>query len=450
VILAEWGYKVLTVDWDIEAPGLNHYFEERSVESKRGVVEFLADVQASRKRTWDAYVTPVRLPSAKGSLYLMPAVARAGDYARAVQDLDWDRLYRKHDLGAELEDLRSQWTENFDFILLDSRTGITDFSGLTTAQLPDILAFMFTANDQSLKGCADVARRAMAAQRNMPFDRPPILPLPIPARFEQREEYEQAQKWRRKFKTELTPFFNHWAPVNSDIMKLIDLVTIPYVPRWTFGEELAVLEEIAGPDGVRSPSHLASYSCETLAALISSEFSRIQLLTSSRDEYVHSARTRAPTGAPQAVQPINIYFSVGLDQRAQKLRDTIVFSAPLEVGGPVLPLGATSPERGSISLRKISRTDIERANAYVILIDQSFLASPWLQSEVEEIIRQSLRSEVPKAIIPVVLPKAETTFSRSKLGSFNAIFLKHENPARWRLDPLFERLRQQIHLGVGL
>ncbi|MEA3065709.1 MAG: hypothetical protein QOJ27_2161, partial [Sphingomonadales bacterium] len=437
------------VDWDIEAPGLDHYFRDLEKKPRYGVVEFLTDVRKSRSRDWHAYTTRVRLPSAKGSLHVMPAVAGKGDYARAVQDLDWDALYRDKSLGAKLEALRGHWTEKFDFILVDSRTGITDFSGLTTAQLPDILAFMFTANEQSLMGCADVARRAMAAQRQMPLDRAPIVPLPIPARFEQREEYERAKQWRIRFKKELRPFFDTWVPIGSDMLKLIDLLTIPYVPRWTFGEELAVLEEKAGPSGVRSPSHLASYACETLAALISNEFSKIELLTSSRDEYVHNARARAPTGAMETIQPINIYFSVSTDPRAQMVRQQVLSSVSFELGVPVVPLGAAQVEPGSISLRKVSRPEIERANAYVIVVDESFGRTSWLQEEVEEIVRQSLRSEYPRAIIPVVLPKAEQAFTRSKLGSFNAIYLKHSNPERWRLDSLFERLRLQSTLASG-
>lgn len=447
VVLAEWGYNVLAVDWDIEAPGLTHYFKLLDKKPRYGVVEFLTDVRASRSRDWHAYITRVQLGGAKGSLHLMPAVAGKGDYARAVQELDWDSLYSDHGLGAKLEALRRHWTEKFDFVLVDSRTGITDFSGLTTAQLPDILAFMFTANEQSLLGCVDVARRAMAAQRQMPLDRAPIVPLPIPARFEQREEYERAKQWRLRFKKELRPFFDTWAPVGSDILKLIDLLTIPYVPRWTFGEELAVLEERAGPSGVRSPSHLASYACETLAALISNEFSKIQLLTSSRDEYVHNARARAPTGGNEAVQPINIYFSVSADPRAQMVREQVLSSVSFELGVPVVTLGATAAESGAISLRKVSRPEIEQANAYVIVIDEGFGRSSWLQEEVEEIVRQSLRSDYPRAIIPVVLPKAEQSFARSKLGSFNAIYLKHSNPERWRFEPLFERLRLQTALA---
>jgi len=28
VLLAKWGYKTLIVDWDLEAPGLEHFFKK--------------------------------------------------------------------------------------------------------------------------------------------------------------------------------------------------------------------------------------------------------------------------------------------------------------------------------------------------------------------------------------------------------------------------------------
>ena len=77
----------------------------------------------------------------------------------------------------------------FDFIFVDSRTGVTDFSGITTVLLPDVLIFQFTANNQSLQGSCDVVRRAKEARQQLPLDRPALLTMPIPSRFEQREEY---------------------------------------------------------------------------------------------------------------------------------------------------------------------------------------------------------------------------------------------------------------------
>jgi Mrp family chromosome partitioning ATPase len=41
VILAQWGYRVLAIDWDIEAPGVGHYFRRYIRDAAPGVVDFL-------------------------------------------------------------------------------------------------------------------------------------------------------------------------------------------------------------------------------------------------------------------------------------------------------------------------------------------------------------------------------------------------------------------------
>jgi len=193
----------------------------------------------------------------------MPASEIGGpDYVEAVQRLAWDDLYLEHDLGARLETLRAGWVQNFDLVLLDSRTGVTDFSGIITVQLPDVLAFLFTANNQSLIGCCDIARRAMAAKTKLAIDRPALVPLPLPAKFEMHEEYDRAQFWRGQFARQLEPFFNVWAPSTVNPSALIEILTIPYVPRWTFGEDLAALAEPPSSAGTRTASLSMTYSLE--------------------------------------------------------------------------------------------------------------------------------------------------------------------------------------------
>jgi MinD-like ATPase involved in chromosome partitioning or flagellar assembly len=231
VILAQWGLRVLAVDWDIEAPGLNHYFERLSSGSSPGVLDFLADCNAGAPRPWDHYVQPVNIPECQGALSLMPAASAGGtDYARIAQELNWDDLYSNHNLGARLEDLRARWIEQFDVVLIDSRTGVTDFSGITTVQLPDFLVFFFTANRQSLYGCRDVVRRAMDARKRLPIDRPALVPIPIPSKFELREEYDRANIWRREFATTLREFLAVWLPQLALAERLVEKLLIPYVP----------------------------------------------------------------------------------------------------------------------------------------------------------------------------------------------------------------------------
>jgi hypothetical protein len=443
VILAQWGSKVLVVDWDIEAPGLNHYFAPFAKEMRAGVLDFLHDCSRDKPHSGIFYTTKLELPGQIGSLHLMPAAAEGGtDYAGLVQGLDWDELYNKHALGMHLEALRTTWITEFDLVLVDSRTGVTDFSGLTTAQLPDVLAFMFTANAQSLIGCADIARRAMEARRRMPVDRPALLPLPIPARFEQREEYDRARAWRERFVTELAPFLDIWAPTGVDPSKLIDLLTIPYVPRWTFGEELACLLEPAGTSGTRAPGQAASYACETLAALLIQGFAKVDLLVSSRDEYVHSARSIAQSRRPSIAGSPKIFISYSrsdsdnkavvqsiaraLQNAPDKRREVFFDTEDLGLG-----------ENWTAHLLP----EIEQSDAYIVVIDRSFAKSSSQHAETEWLLRQSLRSEQgTKTIIPIVMRGGEESFNASRLADYQAIFLDPNIEVAEQLTPVIARL----------
>ena len=118
----------------------------------------------------------------------------------------------------------------------------------------------------------------METRLRLPLGRPALLPLPIPAKFEQREEYDRAQSWRAQFARELAPFLNTWASRSNDYLRLVDMLTVPYVPRWTFGEDLAVMDELASPGGTWSASFPASYALETIAAVLANGFDKIDLL----------------------------------------------------------------------------------------------------------------------------------------------------------------------------
>ena len=52
------------------------------------------------------------------------------DFISDVQDLDWSALFQEHDLGRYLIRLRKQWAAAYDFVLIDSRTGINDIGGV--------------------------------------------------------------------------------------------------------------------------------------------------------------------------------------------------------------------------------------------------------------------------------------------------------------------------------
>jgi hypothetical protein len=69
----------------------------------------------------------------------------------------------------------------YDYVLIDSRTGVSDTSGICTMQMPDTLVVCFTLNHQSIKGALAVAHSVKEA-------RPEMRIFPVPMRIDGSEE----------------------------------------------------------------------------------------------------------------------------------------------------------------------------------------------------------------------------------------------------------------------
>ena len=185
-LLGRWGLRVLCVDWDLEAPGLSHYFDSPDQEAGvkplfddgvPGLVESLSDFRSdpTTDLVWNDRI--ILLPSTATPRVSLLKVGRVdATYSQRLHDLDWHQLYRSG-LGEALQDLFATLRQEYDFILIDARTGVTDFSGITNAQLPDILVFLFTSNEQSFEGAKDVARRAVAERNRLQLDLLPTISL---------------------------------------------------------------------------------------------------------------------------------------------------------------------------------------------------------------------------------------------------------------------------------
>lgn len=292
-ILARWGHSVLCVDWDLEAPGMHHYFARWVTRDLgRGVVEWISEFAAGAPMSWRDCTVRLKLPELPGRIDFLPAGRFDETYPQRMQEISWETLYAERDLGRYLEDFRKEVLAEYDFVLVDSRTGITDIGGICTAQLPDILVLCLTANNQSLLGVLDVARRAAAARNRMPYGRGGFLALPVLCRFDASEEYHRAAHWRRRVSDELEVLYQHWAPASVTPLDLVERTTVPYVPIWSFGEELPALSERA------SDPLLITASLETITAMLVHRLGKIPVLLSGRESYLAAAQTAAArTGA---------------------------------------------------------------------------------------------------------------------------------------------------------
>jgi MinD-like ATPase involved in chromosome partitioning or flagellar assembly len=166
--LAKMGRKVLLVDFDLEAPGLETFDHLRPPQPHPGMVEYVTEYRrtncAPDVRDYIYSAGPVAKKG--GQLWVMPAGRRDAQYQSSLAKIDWIRLYREEDGFLLLEDTKAQWEQEFkpDYVLIDSRTGHTDVEGICTRQLPDAVVVLFFPNEQNLVGLKDVCRRIRAEQ----------------------------------------------------------------------------------------------------------------------------------------------------------------------------------------------------------------------------------------------------------------------------------------------
>src|SRR3954447_1205614 len=94
ILLARWGHRVLTIDWDPEAPGLHQYFAPLlTTPPATGVVDLVEDFTAGVVRETKHYVT--HLNAEDGVVDLIAAGHKDDEYARRVQNTDWTTLYEQ-------------------------------------------------------------------------------------------------------------------------------------------------------------------------------------------------------------------------------------------------------------------------------------------------------------------------------------------------------------------
>ena len=292
-MLAKWRKKVLIVDWDLEAPGLEHFFpKSRGLDltsRAEGLVELLNELSpgtsdAETKRAWRSRLIELQ-PRSGVYISLLTAGSRSETYFQNVRNFDVEAFYEEKKGGRILETLRSQWKDAYDFVLIDSRTGITDLGGVCTIQMPDILVLLFTATEQSLIGAVRVAAKATLERQKLPFDRSLMPILPVPSKFDTQPEPRLLSRWLGRFQESVSPLYETWLPKTVNPRDFLEITKIPYVSFFSFGEGLPVIQP-----GTSDPTGLG-YAYETLAALLGNRLQNADLLLERRDLLVELVRT---------------------------------------------------------------------------------------------------------------------------------------------------------------
>ena len=167
VELAQRGRRVLAVDFDLEAPGLDTFDILGAARDQPGIVDFVREyVVTGQAPEVERFVSQ---SADLKNLWVMPSGSQQ-QYAASLGGIDWQDLYEHRDGYLLFEDLKAQWRASLqpDYVLIDSRTGHTDTCGICTRQLPDAVTFLFFPNEQNLRGLAEVVRDIRAESENLP------------------------------------------------------------------------------------------------------------------------------------------------------------------------------------------------------------------------------------------------------------------------------------------
>ena len=175
--LADLGKKVCIIDFDLEAPGLHLKFNKHINQSdiNKGIVEYISDFQNKDyvPKTINEYVTDVNyLGTLNGTIKLIPAGdIYSNEYWKNLSSINWkDLFYSEENNGVNLLLHLKELIKidlNPDFILIDSRTGITDISGIAMTLLADSVVTLAANNDENISGTARIIKSLMNNENNL-------------------------------------------------------------------------------------------------------------------------------------------------------------------------------------------------------------------------------------------------------------------------------------------
>lgn len=298
-IIANLGYDVVAIDWDLEAPGLERYFApSRDVAdewtARPGLMDLLDEYKQSL-RTGSEVARPepaqspiedatgleiiasgpqtvhnaadytmlgsmsVRRPASfaketppatdrKGRVRLLTAGSRYGaarsNYIKTIQGFDWQEFYSDWAGASYFEFFRRDLLDDYhgrrpDVVLIDSRTGVTEQGGVCTHHLADLVVLLTAANDLNLDGTEWMAKQLSRPELVEMRGNRPLTVLPVATRIEQTAQTRELAE----FQAAMFDRFSGYLPSPlRGTQRFFTDTEIPYIPYYSFQERVAARE----------------------------------------------------------------------------------------------------------------------------------------------------------------------------------------------------------------
>lgn len=258
------GTPVLMVDWDLDAPGLHHYFPAGP--DTPGVVDLFAACRDQLQRRggaagaddggealahavlaavdWKRHVLRV---DQRRPLFLMRAGRLDDGYAERLAGLDWEALF--HACPALFRCFGAVLASHFSHVLIDAPHGRSDGAGICTSLLPQRLVLMFDANRPSLDGLESLVQRVTTFRLSHDCEPRALMIYPAPTRMDadqgaQRERVRRGDAaaglpgYQPLFERALGAAYGVQAP---SLDSYFDEVLLPQSRELAIGERLATI-----------------------------------------------------------------------------------------------------------------------------------------------------------------------------------------------------------------
>ncbi len=305
LLAKRYGYKVLAIDWDLEAPGLHRFFEIEEKEIDNGLIDLFYDYKELLKEenfkiedgflNINKYVKHLKTDFSQGSISFIPAGKFDRSYSARVNNLDWNNLYDNwHGFGF-IEYFKKQLKKEFDFILVDSRTGISDTGGICTLQVPDAVVILFSLNEQNISGTEMIIESILKKSPEFKGETTPPKLIIVPSRIEKFLEIKTKDEWEIK----AAERFKKYLPKNEDSTMYMKKKAIPYVGYYSYGEKIAVKEN-PNDDLAESFDKLTIMTLQKLNREVPQEY--LKILKSEVQK-----KTKFPMELQQAIKASKIF-----------------------------------------------------------------------------------------------------------------------------------------------
>jgi hypothetical protein len=412
-ILAMHGKRVLVIDWDFEAPGLHRYYwpflPDPELTETPGLIDFFLHFgEAARlqtrhptntdepKESWfqeranlTGYSTPLdyEFPG-EGVLDFVGAGQQGPTYGVRVNTFQWGDFYQRLGGGVFLEAVKARLREDYDFVLIDSRTGLSDTSGICTVQMPDELVVCFTLNRQSIHGAsatatsADIQRRRADGTQGLK-----IWPVPTRVELHEKDRLEAARLVARE---KFAPFL--WHIPAADRLEYWGTSEVLYFPFYAYEEMLATIA-----DAPQNNVSLLSSMERLTARLTEGEIRQMPSLTRTARAALRARYDSAQT-SPKAADAGRLRFYIsharvdGSEDFIAKLTSQINarFGANSVFWDQLMAPG----EEWEPRLQK----ELAVADTVIVVAGEAWGRTDWTRRELDWALEQG------KSLVPVLLP----------------------------------------------